>query len=155
MLYTVIPRLLKSGMNSKVDIFWEGHKSFKKIPPPQQTKLPAPVWNWSCINIVTSYVILLYVIYCYSKVIEVRYGTILSITFNQFSNCLITLLTLFSKQQKIVEITAKRKLEILQFSTSSSFVKIWSACSCKFKAYFWTFWALYHLLFDLETIGVN
>ena len=51
--------------------------------------------------------------------------------------------------------TAKRKLERLKFSTSSSFVKIWSACSCKFKAYFWTFWALYHLLFDLETIGVN
>ena len=42
--------------------------------------------------------------YCFSKVIEVRYGTILSITFNPFSNCLITLLTLFSKQQKIVEI---------------------------------------------------
>ena len=38
--------------------------------------------------------------------------------------------------------TAKRKLERLQFSTSSSFVKIWSACSCEFKAYFWTFWAL-------------
>ena len=51
--------------------------------------------------------------------------------------------------------TAKRKLERLQFSTSSSFVKIWSACSCEFKAYFWTFLALYHLLFDLETIGVN
>ena len=34
--------------------------------------------------------------------------------------------------------TAKRKLERLQFSTSSSFVKIWSACSCEFKAYFWT-----------------
>ena len=39
--------------------------------------------------------------------------------------------------------TAKRKLERLQFSTSSSFVKIWSACSGEFKAYFWTFWALY------------
>ena len=51
--------------------------------------------------------------------------------------------------------TAKRKLERLQFSTSSSFVKIWSACSCEFKAYFWTFWALYHLFFDLEIIGVN
>ena len=51
--------------------------------------------------------------------------------------------------------TAKRKLERLQFSASSSFVKIWSACSCEFKAYFWTFWALYHLLFDLETIEVN
>ena len=51
--------------------------------------------------------------------------------------------------------TAKRKLERLQFSTSLSCVKIWSACSCEFKAYFWTFWALYHLLFDLETIGVN
>ena len=51
--------------------------------------------------------------------------------------------------------TAKRKLERRQFSTSSSFVKIWSACSCEFKAYFWTFWALYHLLFDLESIGVN
>ena len=51
--------------------------------------------------------------------------------------------------------TAKGKLERLQFSTSSSFVKIWSACSCEFKVYFWTFWALYHLLFDLETIGIN
>ena len=51
--------------------------------------------------------------------------------------------------------TAKRKLERLQFSTSSSFVKIWSACSCEFKAYLLTFWALYHLFFDLETIGVN
>ena len=51
--------------------------------------------------------------------------------------------------------TAKRKLERLQFSTSSSFVKIWSACSCEFKARFWIFRALYHLLFDLETIGVN
>ena len=51
--------------------------------------------------------------------------------------------------------TAKRKLERLQFSTSSSFVKIWSACRCEFKAYFWTFQALYHLLFDLGIIGVN
>ena len=51
--------------------------------------------------------------------------------------------------------TAKRKLERLLFSTSSLFVKIWSACSCKFKAYFWTFWALYNLFFDLETIRVN
>jgi hypothetical protein len=51
--------------------------------------------------------------------------------------------------------TAKRKLERLQFSASSLFVKIWSACSCEFKAYFLTFWALYSLLFDLETIGVN
>ena len=53
------------------------------------------------------------------------------------------------------DFTAKKNLERLQFSTSSSFFKIWSACSCEFKAYFWTFWALYHLLFDLETIGVN
>ena len=51
--------------------------------------------------------------------------------------------------------TAKKKLERLQFSASSLFFKIWSACSCEFKAYFWTFWGLYHLLFDLETIGVN
>jgi hypothetical protein len=51
--------------------------------------------------------------------------------------------------------SAKRKLERLQFSTSSSFVKICFACSCEFKAYFWTFWALYHLFFDLETTGVN
>ena len=51
--------------------------------------------------------------------------------------------------------TAKRKLERLQFSTSSSFVKIWSASSCEFKAYFWTFSALYHLLFYVVTIGVN
>ena len=53
------------------------------------------------------------------------------------------------KQRKLqIMCTAKRKLERLQFST-------WSACNCEFKAYFWTFWALYHLLFDLETIGVN
>ena len=32
--------------------------------------------------------------------------------------------------------TAKIKLERLQFSTSSSFVKIRSACSCEFKTYF-------------------
>ena len=51
--------------------------------------------------------------------------------------------------------TAKKKLERLQFWTSSSFFKIWSACSGKFKAYFLTLWALYHLLFDLETSGVN
>ena len=44
--------------------------------------------------------------------------------------------------------TAKRKLERLQFSTL--LVK-----NCEFKACFGTFWALYHLLFDLETIGVN
>ena len=55
----------------------------------------------------------------------------------------------------ILHVTAKRKLERLQFSTSSSFVRIWSACSSEFKTYFWTFWALYHLLFDLETIGAN
>ena len=60
---------------------------------------------------------------------------------------------IYSRQNMIF--TAKRKLDRLQFSTSSSFVKIWSACSCEFKAYFWTFWTLYHLLFDLETIGVN
>ena len=55
-----------------------------------------------------------------------------------------------------VACTAKRKLEIvLQFSTLTSFVKIWSASSCEFKAYFWTFWALCHSLFYLETIGVN
>jgi hypothetical protein len=54
-----------------------------------------------------------------------------------------------------IESTAKRKLERLQFSTSSSFFKIWCACSCEFKAYFWIFLALYHLLFDLETIKVN
>ena len=39
-------------------------------------------------------------------------------------------------------VTAKRKLERHQFSTSSLFVKIWSACSCEFKAYLLTFWAL-------------
>ena len=31
-------------------------------------------------------------------------------------------------------VTAKRKLERHQFSTSSLFVKIWSSCSCEFKA---------------------
>ena len=51
--------------------------------------------------------------------------------------------------------TAKSKVGRLQFWTSSSFVKIWSACNCESKAYFWTFWALHHLLFDVETIGVN
>ena len=49
-------------------------------------------------------------------------------------------------------ITAKKKLERLQFWTSSSFFKIWSACSGKFKAYFLTLWALYHLLFDLKLL---
>ena len=39
--------------------------------------------------------------------------------------------------------TANRKLERLQFSTSSSFFKIRSACSGEFKVYFWTFWAWY------------
>ena len=53
------------------------------------------------------------------------------------------------------KVQLRGKLERLQFSTSSSFVKIWSACRSEFKAYFWTFWALYHLLFDLETIGVG
>ena len=42
----------------------------------------------------------------------------------------------------VITFTAKRKLERRQFSTSSSFFKIWSACSCEFKAYLWTFWAL-------------
>ena len=51
--------------------------------------------------------------------------------------------------------TAKRKLERLPFSTSSSFVKIWGACSCEFKGYFWTFWALINLFVDLEIIEVN
>ena len=35
--------------------------------------------------------------------------------------------------------TAKSKLERRQFSTSTSFVKIWSPCSCEFKAYFVNF----------------
>ena len=38
--------------------------------------------------------------------------------------------------ETVLTFTAKRKLERLQFSTSSSFVKIRSACSCEFKAYF-------------------
>ena len=63
--------------------------------------------------------------------------------------------TLFYIAIKITLLQLLRKLERLQISTSSSFVKIWSACSCEFRAYFWTFWALYHLLFDLATIGVN
>ena len=53
------------------------------------------------------------------------------------------------------KVQLRGKLERLQFSTSSSFVKILSACKSEFKAYFWTFWALYDLLFDLETIEVN
>ena len=61
----------------------------------------------------------------------------------------------YSSLRIILFDTAKKKLERLQFLTSLSFVKIWSACSGEFKAYFWRFWALYHLLFDLESIGVN
>ena len=61
----------------------------------------------------------------------------------------------YDGQGNLLRSTAKRKLERLQFSTSSSFVKIWSPCSWEFKAYFLTFWALHRLLFDLETIGVN
>ena len=68
---------------------------------------------------------------------------------------LVRLLAQWSGVWNIKADTAKRKLERLQFSTSSSFVKICSACSYEFKAYFWTFGALYHLLFDLETIRVN
>ena len=37
--------------------------------------------------------------------------------------------------------TVQQKLERLQFSTSSPFFKIWSACSCEIKGYFWTLWA--------------
>ena len=43
--------------------------------------------------------------------------------------------------------TVKRKLERLQFPTSSSFVKIWSACSCEFKAYFLNFLGFIPLAF--------
>ena len=64
-------------------------------------------------------------------------------------------LSIFQQAKIWTLFTAKRKLERLQFSTSSSFVKIWNACNCEFKAYFWIFWALYHLLFDLETIRDN
>ena len=38
--------------------------------------------------------------------------------------------------QENIDFTAKKKLERLQFSTSSSFFKIKSACSCEFKAHF-------------------
>jgi hypothetical protein len=38
-------------------------------------------------------------------------------------------------------------------SIRTSFVKIWIACSYEFKSNFWIFRCLYHLLFDLETIG--
>ena len=69
--------------------------------------------------------------------------------------CKLVLPTLSDFHPDPTNFTAKRKLERLQFSTSSSFFKIGSACSCEFKAYFGTFWALYHLLFDLETIGIN
>ena len=68
---------------------------------------------------------------------------------------MINKLQSFTDFSKFSRSTAKRKLERLQFSTSSSFVKIWSVCCCEFKAYFLTFWALYHLLFDLETNGVH
>ena len=43
--------------------------------------------------------------------------------------------------------TAKTKLERLQFSTSSLFFKIWSTCSCEFKAYFFYFSGLYTTCF--------
>ena len=74
---------------------------------------------------------------------------------SRFKTVTISVLDKFCNEKDKQYCTAKRKLERLQISTSSSFVKIWSACSCEFKAYFWTFWALYHMLFDLETIGVN
>ena len=48
--------------------------------------------------------------------------------------------TFYKTQKKAFKVlrcvTAKKKLERLQFSTSSSFFKILSACSCEFKAYF-------------------
>jgi hypothetical protein len=79
----------------------------------------------------------------------------LSLKFSNFIVCIpLEKRKRMTKDKHICVNTAKRKLERLQFSTSS-FVKIWSACSCEFNAYFWTFWALYHLLFDLDTIGVN
>ena len=37
----------------------------------------------------------------------------------------------------------------------TSYVKIWSVCNLEFNANSLTFWGLYHLSFDLETIGVR
>ena len=79
-----------------------------------------------------------------------------SIKFRFFEPKLVEFWKNFVKQaEPYLLCTAKKKLERLQFSNSSLLFKIWSACSCEFKAYFWTYWALYHLLFYLETIKVN
>ena len=40
-------------------------------------------------------------------------------------------------------------------SMGTSFVKIWLVCSCEFKPNFLIFWCLYHLFFDLKTIGAG
>ena len=70
------------------------------------------------------------------------------IGFINWNICKVIFIYLFIDQAQWIFYTAKRKLERLQFSTSSSFVKIWSACSCKFKAYLWTFLGLIQLAFQ-------
>ena len=50
-------------------------------------------------------------------------------------------------------VTVVIKYERHKMSIGTSFVKIWNACSCEFKPNFLIFWCLYHLRFDLETIG--
>ena len=60
---------------------------------------------------------------------------------------------IFQDKWKSNVLTAKRKLERLQFSTSSSFVKIVPVV-VNFKPIFELF-GLYNTCFDLETIGVN
>ena len=52
-------------------------------------------------------------------------------------------------------VTAKRKLERLQVSTSSSFSKFEVPVVVNLKHIFELFGLYTHLLFDLETIGVN
>ena len=59
----------------------------------------------------------------------------------------ITMRCVFIRFLEEIEDTKKTFRNYLTFRkmsifNSSSFVKIWSACSCEFKALFWTFWAL-------------
>ena len=54
----------------------------------------------------------------------------------QFQGDIALLIEIRNRNVKKFHSTAKRKLERLQFSTSSSFVKICSAPSGEFKVYF-------------------
>ena len=89
--------------------------------------------------------------------LEIRYSLVLIM----FWSCFLQTIRIFSRRESKTTVwqeinkwknlwvesqvqqcssTAKMKLERLHFSTSSSFFNIWSACSCEFKVYFWTFW---------------